>query len=71
MNKSNDGFRSFREAFLSKQFLVRFEQGFANEEARSPIIPIGISSCLWTLFGSSDLMILIILSLQNFKVDSF
>ena len=42
MNKSNDGFRSFREAFLSKQFLVRFEQGFANEEARSPIIPIGI-----------------------------
>ena len=42
MNKSNDGFRCFREAFLSKQFLVRFEQGFANEEARSPIIPIGI-----------------------------
>ena len=71
MNKSKDGFPSFREVYLSKQFLLRFDKGFANEEAQSPIIQIGISSCAWTLFGSSDLIILIISSVQNFKVDSF
>ena len=72
MNRYNVGFLPFfRETFISKQFLKKIAKGFAIEEAHNFIIRIDISSCPWTLFGSNDLIILIISSLQNSKVDSF
>ena len=56
---------------FSKQFLKRIGKGFPIEEAHNSIIRIDISSCPWALFGCNDLIILIITSVQNSKVDSF
>ena len=54
-----------------KQFLKRTDKGFAIEEAHNFIIGIDIPSCPGTLFGSNNLIILTISSVQNSKVDSF
>ena len=56
---------------FSNHFLTRTIKGFAIEEAHNFIIRIDIGSPPWFLFGSSDLIIVIISSIQNSKVDSF
>ena len=64
-------FYSLGKHSFSKQFLKRIDKGFAIEEAHNFIIRIDISSCPWALFASNNLIILIISSKQNSKVDSF
>ena len=56
---------------FSKQFLKKINRGFAIEEVHNFIIQIDVSSYPWALFRPNDLIILIILSMQNPKVDSF
>ena len=58
-------FHSLEKHSFSKQFIKNIGKGFAIEEAHNFIIQIDISSSLWALFGSNDLMILTISSLQN------
>ena len=62
---------SLGKHWFLKQFLKRIYKGFPIEEAHNFIIRIDISSCPWALFGSTDLIILTISSVQNSKVDSF
>ena len=45
--------------------------GFVVEKSDHFIIPIDISSSPWVFFGSNDLIMLTISSVQNSKVDSF
>ena len=56
---------------FSKQVLKRIDKGFAIVEAHNIIIRVDILSYRWALFGSSDLNILVISSVQNSKIDSF
>ena len=64
-------FHSWGKHSFLKQFLTRIDKGFAIEEAHNFIIRIDISLCPCVLFGSNDLIISTILSVQISKVGSF
>ena len=64
-------FHSLGKHTFSKQVLKRIDKGFAIVEAHNIIIRVDILSYRWAVFGSNDLIILVISSVQNSKIDRF